>query len=103
MIGEQLAMVVKTRNGQFPLGSIVLANAGWKSHWISKGDDLNWIQFDLGSTPRSYCLGALGMPGATAYFGFIKLMQPKAGETIIVNGAAGAVGSIVGQLAKIKV
>jgi len=102
MFGEQMARIIKTRNGQFPLGSVVLADAGWKSHWISNGEDLKWIQFDLGATPYSYCLGALGMPGATAYFGFIRLLEPKAGETIIVNGAAGAVGMMVGQLAKIK-
>lgn len=102
MFGEQLAKVIKTRNGQFPLGSVVLSHAGWKSHFISKGDDLSWISFDLNGTSHSHCLGALGMPGATAYFGLLKLTEPKAGETVIVNGAAGAVGSIVGQLAKIK-
>ena len=59
------------------------------------------ISFDLNGTPSSYCLGTLGMPGATAYFGFHRLLEPKAGEIIVVNGAAGAVGSIVGQLAKI--
>jgi NADPH-dependent curcumin reductase CurA len=76
--------------------------AGWRSHYISDGKDLHPISFDLGSTPLSYCLGTLGMPGATAWFGFNKLLSPKAGETLILNGAAGAVGSIVGQLAKLK-
>jgi len=103
MIGEVIARVIKTRNGKYPLGTTVLAQAGWRSHFISKnGDDLEPISFDLGDTPLSYCLGTLGMPGATAYFGLYKICEPKEGETVIVNGAAGAVGSIVGQLAKIR-
>jgi prostaglandin reductase 1 len=52
--------------------------------------------------PNSELLGACGMPGNTAYFGFLELCQPKSGETVVVNGAAGAVGSLVGQIAKIK-
>lgn len=102
MIGEQLAEVIKSRNGEFPLGSLVLCKAGWKSHFISDGKDLEPISFDLGDTPKSYTLGALGMPGATAYFGLYKLCEPKAGEIVLVNGAGGAVGSLVGQLAKIR-
>ena len=51
---------------------------------------------------QSVLLGACGMPGNTAYFGFLEICQPKAGETVVVNGAAGAVGSLVGQIAKIK-
>lgn len=102
MFGEQLSRVVKSKNGAYPVGSLVLSMAGWRSHYVSKGNDLSPISFDIGSTSPSHCLGALGMPGATAYFGFNTLLEPKAGETIIVNGAAGAVGSVVGQLAKIK-
>ena len=52
--------------------------------------------------PLSHLIGCCGMPGNTAYFGFLELCQPKAGETVVVNGAAGAVGSLVGQIAKIK-
>lgn len=55
--------VIKTRNGEFPLGTLVLSVAGWKSHFISDGKNLEPISFDLGSTPPSYCLGALGMTG----------------------------------------
>ena len=58
-------------------------------------------QMLVGISP-SKLLGALGMPGNTAYFGFLELCQPKEGETVVVNGAAGAVGSLVGQIAKIK-
>ena len=57
---------------------------------------------EIGDLSPSLLLGALGMPGNTAYFGFLELCQPKKGETVLVNGAAGAVGSVVGQIAKIK-
>ena len=56
----------------------------------------------LQELPLSHLIGACGMPGNTAYFGFLELCKPKAGETVVVNGAAGAVGSLVGQIAKIK-
>ncbi|CAF0705338.1 unnamed protein product [Brachionus calyciflorus] len=101
VIGEQLAEVIKTRNGEFPLATLVLTKAGWQSHFISNGEGLNPIRFDLGATPISYTLGALGMPGATAYFG-LKKCDPKPNEIICVSAAAGAVGSLVGQLAKIQ-
>jgi len=102
MMGESLSKVIESKNGKFPVGTLVLANRGWRSHYISNGEDLNPISFDLGTTSSSHCLGTLGMPGATAYFGLYRLCEPKAGETVIVNGAAGAVGSVVGQLAKIR-
>jgi len=102
MMGEVVAQVIKTKNGKYPLGTTVLAMVGWRSHFISNGDDLEPISFDLGSTSKSYLLGVLGMPGATAYFGLYRLCEPKAGDIVLVNGAAGAVGSIVGQLAKIR-
>ena len=101
MIGEQVAKVIKTRNGKFPIGTIVTHQGGWRSHYISNGDDLHPILFDLGNSSPSHCIGTLGMPGATAYFG-LKLLEAKEGDTLIVNGAAGAVGSTIGQLAKIK-
>ena len=57
---------------------------------------------ELGGLPASLGLGAVGMPGASAYFGLLDICQPVAGETVVVSGAAGAVGSLVGQIAKIK-
>jgi prostaglandin reductase 1 len=93
--------VIKSRNGKFPVGTLVLSHSGWRSHYISNGNNLEPISFDLNGTSPSFTLGTLGMPGATAYFGFHKLLEPKSGEILVVNGAAGAVGSIVGQLAKI--
>jgi NADPH-dependent curcumin reductase CurA len=85
-------------------GTLVLANAGWQSHYISDGKTIKLepIRFDIGRTPLSYTLGALGMPGATAYLSFEKC-NPKPNEIVLVTAAAGAVGSLVGQLAKIKV
>ena len=62
-----------------------------------------WLQkLDPQLAPVSTALGVLGMPGMTAYFGFLEICQPKAGETVVVSGAAGAVGSLVGQIAKIQ-
>jgi NADPH-dependent curcumin reductase CurA len=102
MVGEQLCEVISTRNGQFPLGSLLLSKAGWTSHFISStGNDLEWIQFDLGSTPKSYLLGTLGMPGATAYIGLMKT-EPKKGETVLVSSCASAVGNVVAQIAQLK-
>ena len=85
MIGEQVSRVIKSRNGEYPVGTIVLSKAGWRSHYISpNGIGLEPISFDLGSTPLSHCLGTLGMPGATAFFGFVKMLEPKKGQTLIV-------------------
>jgi NADPH-dependent curcumin reductase CurA len=60
--------VIKTRNGKYPLGTLVLAMAGWRSHFISNGEGLSPISFDIGTTPLSYTLGILGMPGYNYYF-----------------------------------
>lgn len=82
---------------------MVLCNSGWTTHFISDGKNLESICLDLGSTPKSYTLGALGMPGATAYLAFHGKCEPKAGDVVLLTGAAGAVGSLVGQLAKLQV
>merc|ERR1719210_2208118 len=109
-IGQIVAKVVESKHKDFPENCIVLANVGWVKTGIFNVDALNTAQ--PGSLMRapemppgaslSYLLGALGMPGNSAYFGFLEICQPKAGETVVVNGAAGAVGSLVGQIAKIK-
>ena len=82
----------------------MLSRAGWTSHYVSNGQDipLEPIRFEIGRTPKSYVLGTLGMPGAAAYFGLNKC-SPKKGEIVVVSAAAGAVGHVVGQLAKAKV
>jgi len=109
-IGQIVAKVVESKHKDFPENCIVLANVGWVKTGIFNVDALNTAQ--PGSLMRapemppgaslSYLLGACGVPGIAAYFGLLEICQPKAGETVIVNGAAGAVGGIVGQIAKIK-
>ncbi|KAF0294876.1 Prostaglandin reductase 1 [Amphibalanus amphitrite] len=119
MIGSQIAKVIDSKNKEFPKGSYVFGQMGWRSLSVvdlgTKSFDKNAPESfrrskvailellpDLGDLPRSYGLGVCGMPGTTAYFGFLELCQPKEGETVVVTGAAGAVGSLVGQIAKIK-
>jgi len=107
MIGAQVAKVVDSKNADIPTGSYVVGSLGWRRLTVAGGAALAAVRGveplpDLGGLPRSYALGACGMPGITAYFGFLKLCQPKEGETVVVTGAAGAVGSLVGQIAKIR-
>lgn len=99
--------VIDTKNENFPKGSIVFAQVGWRSHSIVDPSNLEkandfYILPDFGNEPQSLALGVLGMPGNTAYFGFLEICKPKKGETVVVTGAGGAVGSLVGQIAKIK-
>src|SRR5207245_3665588 len=78
----------------------VLTQLGWQLHGVAKAKELSKI--DAKRAPASCYLGVLGMPGITAWFGLSEIGQPKAGETVLVSAASGAVGSVVGQLAKIK-
>ncbi|XP_053698631.1 prostaglandin reductase 1-like [Sabethes cyaneus] len=105
MIGGQVAKVMESKNPKFPTGSYVHGNFGWRTHTVctpSVGDRKPYVLPDFGKEPLSLGVGVLGMPGNTAYFGFLELCEPKEGETVVVSGAAGAVGSLVGQIAKIK-
>src|SRR5947209_10405451 len=79
---------------------IVLAHTGWQTHALSNGAGLR--KLDPRVAPVSTALGVLGMPGMTAYTGLLEIGKPQAGETVVVSAASGAVGSIVGQIAKIK-
>ena len=81
-------------------GDIVLGSTGWQSHSISAGADV--AKIDTGDWPVSTALGVLGMPGLTAYAGLMRIGGAKAGETVVVAAASGAVGSVVGQIAKIE-
>lgn len=99
MVGGTVSEVVASRHGGFRTGELVLANAGWQDYALSDGSDL----LALGDTDHpSLALGGLGMPGFTAYVGLLDIGQPKPGETVVVAAATGAVGSVVGQLAKLK-
>src|SRR3954469_22359690 len=100
MEGGTVAEVIASNNPGFAKGDIVLSRAGWQTHAISDGTGLRKI--DPAIAPISTALGVLGMPGMTAYTGLLTIGQPKPGETVVVAAAAGAVGSIVGQIAKLK-
>jgi NADPH-dependent curcumin reductase CurA len=92
--------VVASKNAQFAVGDHVSGLLGVQEYAYSSGQGLNKVDPKLAPLPMY--LGALGMPGLTAYFGLLDIGQPKEGDTVVVSGAAGAVGAIVGQIAKIK-
>ncbi len=92
--------VIASNNPAFAKGDIVLARAGWQTHALSDGKGLAKIDPKL--APISTAIGVLGMPGMTAYTGLLDIGRPQAGETVVVAAASGAVGSAVGQIAKIK-
>ena len=100
MVGGTVGKVVQSSNPQFQVGDVVVGYWGWQEFAVSDGKGLR--KLDTSLAPASTALGVLGMPGMTAYFGFLDICQPKPGETVVVSGAAGAVGSLVGQIAKIK-
>ncbi|XP_046393877.1 prostaglandin reductase 1-like isoform X2 [Ischnura elegans] len=109
MVGSQVAKVLESKNDVFKEGMYVVGYFGWRTHTICDGKNEPTPGFGqplivphLEKLPMSLYLGVLGMPGNTAYFGFLEICQPKAGETVVVTAAAGAVGSHVGQIAKIK-
>ena len=98
IVGGTVSRVVASEHPRFRSGDLVLGNAGWQDYALSDGDDL----VPLGAMERpSLALGGLGMPAFTAYVGLLDIGQPKPGETVVVAAATGAVGSVVGQLAKL--
>ena len=99
MIGATVSRVEASRHPGFAVGELVLAFGGWQDYAISDGAGLRKL---TGLAQPSSALGVLGMPGFTAYMGLLDIGQPKAGETVVVAAASGAVGSVVGQVAKIK-
>ena len=100
MQGAVVAEVIASRHAGFTVGDVVLAPLGWASHGISDGTGV--AKLDPSVAPLSRALGVLGMPGLTAWVGLNDIAEAKAGETIVVSAATGAVGSLVGQLAKRK-
>lgn len=98
--GGAVGQVVQSNGGQLGTGTYVLHGLGWREAFISDGQGLTSI--DPSIAPVQAFLGGVGMPGQTAYFGLLDIGQPKAGETVFVSAAAGAVGSMVCQIAKIK-
>lgn len=100
MGGGAVAKVEKSNNDRFSVGDIVMGDFGWQEYVVSNGKGVAPVDPSL--APISTALGILGMPGMTAYFGLLDICKPQEGETVFVSGAAGAVGSLVGQIAKIK-
>ncbi|BAO86335.1 MULTISPECIES: NADP-dependent oxidoreductase [Caballeronia] len=98
MIGGTAGVVTESRNAAFKAGDNVVGMLGWQEFGTSDGKGLNKV--DTSRVPLSAYLGALGMPGVTAWYGLNGIIEPKAGETVVVSAASGAVGSVVGQLAK---
>ena len=100
MEGGTVSEVIASNNAAFKKGEIVLSRAGWQTHALSDGRGLGKIDPQL--APISTAVGVLGMPGMTAYTGLLEIGKPQPGETVVVAAASGAVGSAVGQIAKIK-
>jgi NADPH-dependent curcumin reductase CurA len=100
MVGATVSRVVASRHPDFAAGGFVVGYDGWQEYAVSDGKGVHTL--DPAQAPISYALGVLGMPGLTAYAGLLDVGQPKAGETVVVSAAAGAVGSLVGQIARVK-
>ena len=100
MVGSTVSRVENSQHPDYQVGDLVLAYSGWQDFSISDGTGLT--KLDPAMAHPSLALGALGMPGFTAYMGLLDIGQPKAGETVVVAAASGAVGSMVGQIAKLK-
>lgn len=100
MIGGTAGEIVESRNPKFTPGDKVVGMLGWSEMGVSDGLMLRKV--DTAHIPLSAYLGSVGMPGMTAWYGLTQIMAPKAGETIVVSAASGAVGSVVGQLARLR-
>jgi NADPH-dependent curcumin reductase len=100
MCGHTVSQVLESKTPDFRAGDFVAGYDGWQTYAASNGKDLR--KLDPSGVPISTALGVLGMPGMTAFVGLLDIGQPKAGETVVVSAASGAVGGVVGQLAKIK-
>ena len=100
MVGGTVSQVVESRHPGFASGDFVVGYDGWQAYAVSTGAGVR--KLDPVQAPISTALGVLGMPGMTAYVGLLDIGQPAPGETVLVSAAAGAVGSVVGQIARIK-
>ena len=101
MEGGTVGEVVFSRHPGFVIGDTVINRGGWQQYAVVKASQPGALQkVDTTHVPLSAYLGAVGMPGVTAWYGLIKIINPQAGETVVVSAASGAVGSMVGQLAK---
>ena len=100
MVGGTVSQVIESKSPAFVKGDFVVGYDGWQAYAVSKGAGVR--KLDPAQAPISTALGVLGMPGMTAYVGLLDIGQPKPGETVVVSAASGAVGSVVGQIARIN-
>ncbi len=103
MIGGTVGEVVESKNPHFAVGDKVVGMGGWQEYQLVDASQRGVLQkVDTTHIPLSAYLGAVGMPGVTGWYGLVKIINPKAGETVVVSAASGAVGTVVGQLAKVR-
>ncbi|HEY4664749.1 MAG TPA: NADP-dependent oxidoreductase, partial [Comamonas sp.] len=103
MLGGTVGEVVESRHPKFQEGDRVVGMGGWQSYSVVDADVPGMLRkVDTQHVPLSYYLGAVGMPGVTAWYGLVKIINPKAGETVLVSAATGAVGSAFAALAKAR-
>lgn len=100
MVGGTVGEVVQSRNPKFAVGDKVLGMFGWQLYGKSDGSAL--MKLDTSRVPLQAYLGCVGMPGVTGWYGLNRIIEPRSGETVVVSAASGAVGSVVGQLAKFQ-
>lgn len=101
MRGQGIGLVIASKNPKFPVGTYAKAMCGWAEYAVIPGKDIESLDLPEGAVPTD-ALGVLGMTGLTAYFGLLDVGQVKPGDFVVVSGAAGATGSVVGQIAKLK-
>jgi len=102
MIGGTLGEVIASKSPAFAVGDTVVGMGGWQQYQLVAEPRGALRKVDTTHIPASAYLGAVGMPGVTAWYGLVKIIDPKAGETVVVSAASGAVGGVVGQLAKVR-
>lgn len=102
MAGESAGVVVQSKSARYTAGDYVTANMGWQTMLVAEADDPRLMPVELINGTLSGHLGVVGMPGRTAYFGLLEVGKPKLGDTLVVAAASGPVGSVVGQIAKLK-
>lgn len=103
MIGGTVGEVVESHHPKFKVGDTVVGMGGWQNYSVVDGNQVGALRkVDTTHVPLSHYLGAVGMPGVTAWYGLCKIIEPKAGETVTVSAASGAVGSAYGALAKAR-
>src|SRR5574341_2075707 len=103
MIGGTVGEVVESKNASFKVGDKVVGMGGWQEYQLVDESQRGALRkVDTTHVPLAAYLGAVGMPGVTAWYGLVKIIDPKPGETVVVSAASGAVGGAVGQLAKVR-